>query len=61
MKYVTRARIINDFVTAKNDSVRDGCCVIGDPSCVATCNRKKNKTELVLFIIQLFINRMNER
>lgn len=39
-EYGTRARIINDFVMAKNDSVRDGCCVTGDPSCVATYDGK---------------------
>lgn len=53
-EYGTRARIINDFVMAKYDSVRVGCCVTGAPSCVATYERKK-KTEL-LFIYFLSLN-----
>lgn len=30
--------MINDFVIAKNDSVRDGCVVIGGCSSTAFCN-----------------------
>lgn len=45
--------MINDFVIAKNDSVRDGCVVIGGCSSTAFCNSILESKEIYFDIFFL--------